>query len=175
MSKCQKMLNVHAAAAAYREGRSIRQNALAHREGHYLLKMDFADFFPSIRAADIRSYLRTHASWLVDEADFEWIVRLVCFRSEAGRELRLSIGAPSSPWLSNVIMFEFDEKVSTACASAGVVYTRYADDVTFSSPAPDALRRIEVKVRRIVAELETPKLVFNPKKTIMLSRRMQRR
>ena len=175
MASCQKRLKVHPAASAYRKGRGIRRNAAAHRDGNYILKMDFADFFPSIRAADIRAYLRALAPCLVDENDIEWIVRLVCFRSKEDAGLRLSIGAPSSPWLSNVLMFEFDRRVSKACVGTDVVYTRYADDVTFSSSAPDALRQTEERVRRIVAELETPKLIFNSKKTIMLSRRMQRR
>lgn len=90
-------------------------------------------------------------------------------------ELRLSIGAPTSPWLSNVLMYSFDTAVSGLCRGGEVAYTRYADDVTFSSNDPNALRDVEKQLREIVANLRSPRLRFNPKKTIMLSRKSQGR
>ena len=47
-------------------------------------------------------------------------------------ELSLSIGAPTSPMLSNLLMMEFDRRISRFCAR-NVAYTRYADDLSFSS------------------------------------------
>ena len=41
-------LRVHNSAFAYRKGKSIKDNALQHLKSHYLLKMDFQNFFPSI-------------------------------------------------------------------------------------------------------------------------------
>jgi RNA-directed DNA polymerase len=45
-------LPVHHAARAYRKGLSIRDNAAPHAGSHPILKMDFKDFFPSIRSSD---------------------------------------------------------------------------------------------------------------------------
>jgi len=56
-----------------------------------------------------------------------------------------------------------------------VAYTRYADDVTFSSNQPNLLRAFEKELRTIVADLESPRLRFKPRKTIMLSRKSERR
>ena len=49
-------LPVHPSATAYREGKSIRDNALAHVGGGPIMKFDFKDFFPSIKARDWRLY-----------------------------------------------------------------------------------------------------------------------
>jgi hypothetical protein len=72
-------------------------------------------------------------------------------------------------------MYRFDERVSNLCQGGEVAYTRYADDVTFSSHDPNSLRSVEKDLREIVAKLESPRLQFNPRKTIMLSRKSQRR
>jgi hypothetical protein len=72
-------------------------------------------------------------------------------------------------------MYNFDELASRVCGGREVVYTRYADDVTFSSNEPNTLRAVEKELREIVANLSSPRLRFNPKKTIMLSRKSQRR
>jgi retron-type reverse transcriptase len=175
MSQCQRMLKVHPAAAAYVRKRGIRQNAEHHCKNEFLLKMDFLDFFPSIRAGDFRRYIAKEAPWILDEEDIERVVRLLFFSEGRDMELRLSIGAPTSPWLSNVLMYEFDEAVSGICRAREVAYTRYADDVTFSSNDPDSLRAVEKELREIVARLRSPRLLFNAKKTIMLSRKSQRR
>jgi RNA-directed DNA polymerase len=175
MSRCQNVLRVHLAAAAYVRKKSIRTNAEQHRTNEFLLKMDFLDFFPSILGRDFRFYVAADAPWLLNEEDVGRAVRLLFFTQESDTELRLSIGAPTSPWLSNVLMYRFDEAVTKICQGTEVAYTRYADDVTFSSNHPDSLRAVEEELRRIVVTLKSPRLRFNPKKTIMLSRKSQRR
>jgi RNA-directed DNA polymerase len=175
MSRCQSILKVHPVAAAYVKKRGIRQNAEQHRKNEFLLKMDFLDFFPSIRGDDFRRYMFVEAPWLLDAADIERVVRLLFFWRPSETEVRLSIGAPASPWLSNVLMYGFDDLVSRFCRSRDVTYTRYADDVTFSSNDPNSLRTVEKELREIVSGLESPRLLFNPRKTIMLSRKSQRR
>jgi RNA-directed DNA polymerase len=175
MARCEGMLKVHAAASAYVRKKGISQNAERHRENEFLLKMDFLDFFPSIRGRDLRRYIAADAPWLLDGEDVEKAVRLLFFSQGPDVELRLSIGAPTSPWLSNLLMFRFDESVSEVCRSREVAYTRYGDDVTFSSNDANSLRAVEEESRDIVAKLESPRLLFNPRKTIMLSRKSQRR
>jgi hypothetical protein len=175
MSRCQSVFKIHPAAAAYVKKKGIRQNAERHKENEFLLKMDFADFFPSIRGGDLRRYMTKETPGLLDEEDVERAVRLLFFGQGPDMELRLSIGAPTSPWLSNVLMYDFDESVSRVCGDSEVAYTRYADDVTFSSNEPNALRVVEKELREMVANLPSPRLKFNPKKSIMLSRKSQRR
>jgi RNA-directed DNA polymerase len=91
---------VHPAAAAYRKNRSILDNASLHANSRYLLRMDFQQFFPSITEADLKSYIDGRRSSLFagwSAFDINVFCMLVLRRS------RLTIGAPTSPSLSNAI------------------------------------------------------------------------
>src|SRR5690606_27674917 len=65
----------------------------------------------------------------------------------SGGKLVLSIGAPSSPLISNFIMFKFDDELNAECKKRGVKYTRYADDLTFSTNVKNALFEIPTLVK----------------------------
>jgi hypothetical protein len=52
---------VHPAATAYRIGKNIADNARPHAHNRFLLKLDFKDFFPSIRAIDFRRFVEANA------------------------------------------------------------------------------------------------------------------
>lgn len=163
---------VHRAATAYRTGMSIRDNALPHAGSDPILKMDFKDFFPSIRSEDWTQYCRK-TEFLSDE-DIQ-ITSQICFRSVGrGQALRLSIGAPSSPCLSNLLMYEFDELVMDHAMQFGVSYTRYADDLTFSGESIQVLREMAGYVGRVTRELRHPKLALNNQKTNFVTRRYRR-
>ena len=54
-------------------------------------------------------------------------------------------GAPSSPQISNAILFDFDNEISEACYLTGCVYTRYSDDITISgSIRKDVVKMVEL-------------------------------
>jgi RNA-directed DNA polymerase len=164
-------LPVHQAATAYREGIGIRENALPHLEGNFLLKLDIQDFFPSLKAADVSYLLQQNVQLLryeLSEADIVFVQRIVSRRGE------LPIGAPSSPVISNQLMFEFDRAISQRCDVLGVEYTRYADDLFFSTSTPNVLREIHLNVVGMLREYEHPKLKLNLAKTTYTSRRRKR-
>ncbi len=118
---------VHDAAMAYRSGSSIWSNAAVHLSSRYLIRMDCREFFPSITYDDIFHYLADHlalvAGWTVNDKDV--FCKLVC------RNRMLTIGAPTSPALSNAICFELDSKLYNLAENNGAKYTRYADDLFF--------------------------------------------
>lgn len=163
---------VHAAAAAYRKGKSIFDNATAHAPSRYLLRMDLEDFFPSIRDSDLRAYVTKHPtqfrSW--SPADIEHFSSLV-FRNH-----RLTIGAPTSPALSNALCFDLDVALESLGSSNDVRYTRYADDLFFSTTKRDVLFDLQKLVEQTVSELPIPgRLRVNEAKTRHSSKRGQRR
>lgn len=168
-------LPIHNSAAAYKSGASIKKNALAHCEHAYLSKFDFKDFFTSIRASDVNAHLTKHLSSLLSEEDRNDVVRICCFSQKGLDELRLSIGAPSSPIISNTIMYEFDSRISSWCEERSITYTRYADDLAFSTNVKGICSDIEPAIRGIVRDLAYPSLRFNNKKTTHLSKKNQRR
>ncbi len=155
-------LPVHPAAAAYRRVHSILDNAQSHAIRQYLLRMDFVDFFGSITRDDIVRYITENAvhftSWTGE--DVELFCRLVC-RTDA-----LTIGAPTSPALSNVVCYELDVRLHAVAERHGATYARYADDLFFSTSAKDILVVVEKRVQEMVRDLELPgNLRINESKT----------
>lgn len=167
-------LPMHKAATAYRTGMSIKDNALRHAGDGPILKMDFKDFFPSIKPRDWSAYCQ-QTGVLIDPVDIHLTSLLLFQRPKGSSVLRLAIGAPSSPFLSNALMFEFDQAIAEAVAKDHVVYTRYADDLTFSAPRTGHLVNVEKIVRATLRALEYPTLTVNDDKTTRVTRKYGRK
>lgn len=116
---------VHGFVAA----RSVKTNAEAHGRRRFVVNLDLKDFFPTITENRIMGLLRSLG---FDDRVAEIIARLCCFNSH------LPQGAPTSPVLSNMICFRLDTELLRAAKAARSIYTRYADDITFSSYQPPA-------------------------------------
>ncbi len=167
-------LPVHDAATAYVSGRGIRLNAQRHVNSRYLLKMDFEEYFPSIKLQDVKAHLTKHINKQYEEGDILLMCHLVLWRPKRTADLELCIGGPSSPLISNSIAFEFDEIVSTHCSNRGVVYSRYADDLTFSTGDPETLREIETFAESACQSIQYPSLRINHDKTVHVSKKYKR-
>lgn len=165
---------VHDAAMGYRRRRSITMHAERHVNSRFLLKLDLVDFFPSITASDIRAHATRQQRPQLTSDDIELLTKLLVWRKKTTREYCLSIGAPSSPACSNALMYEFDSLASAMSKSRGVTYSRYADDLAFSTDTPGVLQDIEKTVRGLLELLPYPRLRINKTKTINVSRRHRR-
>jgi len=168
-------LPVHACASAYKPDASIKKNAYMHSQNPYLSKFDFEAFFGSIKKNDLVSHLSKYLSEVFSTDDIERIARLSCISPKNGTGLCLSIGAPSSPILSNSIMYEFDSMIQDWCFTKNIIYTRYADDLTFSTDHKEVCSEIDPTIREIIFKLNYPRLKINEKKSIHLSKKNQRR
>ena len=166
-------LSVHPSAMAYRKGLSIRDNAKVHKDNGPIIKMDLLDFFPSIKKSDWVKYCN-ETKCLNNYEDIEITSNLLFHRPRGSRVLRLAIGAPSSPILSNALMFKFDCEVTQALASGRVVYTRYADDLTFSAPRTGYLHGVIQLVVKIARRLEYPHIQINNGKTVYVTKKYRR-
>ena len=161
------LLKIHENATAYRPGSSIKENAQRHAGAKFITKLDFSSFFPSIDASAISRLLRNSIEGIA-ESDVSFVLSS-CLWWGDGRHA-LCIGAPSSPFLSNAVMYEFDANVSNFCSENGCVYTRYSDDICISSREPDALALIEDLVRKLCVASRHPRLVLNDKKRVAVGR-----
>ena len=165
-------LPIHSAAQAYRKGSSIARNAALHAAQNYLLRVDFQDFFPSIRRADVIEMLgRNHfllSLLMAFPQDMEIVANFAC------REGRLTIGSPCSPVLSNAVMYLFDDEWSKRCRQRDVVFSRYADDLYFSTDRPNLLQQIMSELREDLRHRESPRLLINETKTVFTSRKHKR-
>ncbi|RMW30026.1 hypothetical protein ALO95_200346 [Pseudomonas syringae pv. antirrhini] len=166
---------IHECAAAYKHGASIKDNAERHAGSTYLSKFDFVNFFGSITERNIKVLLSTVFKGELSEKSIVDMARMSCIRDRATGRLVLSIGAPSSPVLSNAVMFNFDSVVHKWCVEQGVIYSRYADDLTFSSNEKGKTFLVEEFLKVTLKQLSEPLLTLNADKTIHASKKNQRR
>lgn len=139
----------------YISGRGIRSNAIVNLDQDVVLNLDLADFFPSIGINRIESALIT----LGLDAPF---AQLVARSTTVGGVL--PAGFSTSPLLSNIVFRETDIRLVAFAKSAGLQYTRYADDLTFSGAVNDRLL-VEVS-----ALLESQDWVLNKRKIRFMRR-----
>ena len=167
-----KKLNfpVHSVATAYRAGSSIKINAKSHVGNDYLLKMDFRNFFPSIFFEDIVKHIEFSFPGSYDNETKELIAKACTWTSNRKPPLRLCIGAPSSPVISNSILYVFDAQLFKLASEQGIVYTRYADDLTFSTSQKGFLDKLPPLILDLLKKLEYPKLKINQSKTVFASK-----
>jgi RNA-directed DNA polymerase len=118
-----RKLTVHEAAHGFREGRSIVTNAAHHVGRSLVVKYDIKDFFGSVeKVAVFRSFRRVGYTRQVAHS-------LTGLTTLSGA---LPQGAPTSPDLANVAAYRLDARLSGLASRHEAIYTRYADDLTFS-------------------------------------------
>ena len=121
----------HPAAHGYIRGQKspLLNNASKHAKQPFLLRVDFKDFFPSIRPADLFEILKVDKvinDIKLTENDQHFLENVFFLQNPDGSK-GLPIGAPSSPWVSNIIMIDLDSQLSTLAEKNDFIYTRYAD------------------------------------------------
>lgn len=169
-SELESYCPVHPSAMAYRRGISIRDNAECHKNNPYLLKMDFQNFFNKIKP-DIFFEKLSSLDVKYNEKDKRYLHNFLFWKPGKKRSIThiLSVGAPSSPFVSNFVMFDFDFEISKWCSEYNVVYTRYADDITFSTARKNILFSVPKIVKNILS-IHAPGITINEAKTIFTSK-----
>lgn len=162
-------LPVHQCATAYRDGVGIKENAIAHVNSRFFLKMDFSDFFPSIVPKDLVAHIKKHKGGISRE-DAYAVKKLFFWARKKDPAHKLSIGAPSSPFISNTLMYDFDCKIFEECTRLEINYTRYADDLTFTTNNRGMLFSIPDLVAKVCREIDYPTLKINTEKTVFSSK-----
>lgn len=114
----------HPCAKAYIKNLSLRDNAKFHREQETLLKIDIQDYFPSLKTDRVYAFFQS----LGYSQTLCGLVANLCTLSGG-----LPQGAPTSPYLSNLLTRRLDQELFEYCqTNGGLRYTRYADDITIS-------------------------------------------
>lgn len=157
-------------AMGFTEGRSIVDNARMHTNQNYVFNIDLQDFFPSIDQARVWKRLQLAPFNFNPKvagviAGFCAIKSVRYDENEAFTEcFVLPQGAPTSPLLTNAICDTLDRRLHGLAKRFGLHYSRYADDITFSSMhnvyQPESEFRKELK--RIISEQH---FTINEKKT----------
>ncbi len=130
-------------ATGFRRDYNILDNARAHEHNRYFLCLDIDDFFPSIRYPILYTVYRKLG---YNNHVCHVLTSLCTFKG------RLPQGGVTSPTFSNLVCFRLDRRISGYCGSRNITYTRYADDMTFSSMSWERLIGLHKMVRRIIEE-----------------------
>ena len=115
----------------FRKGFSIVTNARRHRNRRFVFNTDLADFFPSINFGRVRGYFSQNRDFLVPMKVATILAQIAC------RNGTLPQGSPSSPIISNLIASILDVHLADLASRNGCTYTRYADDLSFSTNLKD--------------------------------------
>ncbi len=126
-------------AMGFTIGKSIVNNAKVHKGQNYVLNIDLKDFFPSIPQARVWGRLKTKPIGFSKE--IANIIAGLCAMKDPTKPedykendgFFLPQGAPTSPILTNMICDRLDRRLAGLAKRFGLRYTRYADDITFSS------------------------------------------
>ena len=130
-------------AKAYRFGSSTLHNAKHHVGKQVLLKLDILHFFDSIRYSTVKDKVFPEEIYA---EPLRILLTMLCYHKDA-----LPQGAPSSPAITNIILYEFDELAGQWCRERGIAYTRYCDDMTFSgdfNPA-EVIRFVRLELKKL--------------------------
>lgn len=140
--KILRFVKLHRCATGFREGKSIRDNALRHKNKYAVYSLDLEDFFHSIHQS------RVHAAFVnlgFPQSVARAITAICCF------EGRLPMGAPTSPMVSNIVASRLDRRLEGLAKAESVSYSRYADDLTFSFTSNSTMRIIP-RIKEIITD-----------------------
>jgi retron-type reverse transcriptase len=114
-----------AGANGFIKGRSIVTNAIPHVGKKYVLNLDLKDFFTSVHFGRVRKLFEGPPFNLPPEVSAV-LAQICCYKNA------LPQGAPTSPIISNMILFKMDRQLKELASIYRGTYSRYADDITFS-------------------------------------------
>lgn len=146
-------------ATAYIKRVKLVENAVMHTGYKYILKLDISNFFENISYVDIYEIYKEYG---FSDKICGLLAHLTTYNDY------LPQGAPTSPYLSNLVLRDFDYKVGNWCKQRNINYTRYSDDMTFSMNEynKDIIRFIRENLYKYNLELNNEKihLINNSKK-----------
>ena len=111
----------------FEKNKSIVTNAYRHKNKKYLLNIDISDFFSSFNFGRVQGYFYKSREFMFSKEVATIIAQLVCYNG------KLPQGAPTSPIISNLIFNIVDLKILALAKKYRLNYTRYADDMSFST------------------------------------------
>lgn len=115
----------------FRRNHSIISNALLHKNKRYVFNVDLKDFFPSINFGRVRGFFIKNHHFQLNPKVATIIAQIACVNNE------LPQGSPCSPIISNLIAHLLDIRLVNLAKQVKCTYSRYADDITFSTNKKD--------------------------------------
>ena len=149
-------------AKAYKPKTRLIENLKFHKNQPKVFTLDLENFFPSIKMELVEKvFLELGYSKIVANL----LAKLCC------RDNGLPQGAPTSPYLSNLIFKEADTLIADYCKQRKIRYTRYADDLSFSGDFDqnellDTVTKIVEKLNLHINKSKTKLMTPNTRQTV---------
>ena len=161
------------ASHGFHQGRTIVSNAVAHRRRRFVFNVDLKDFFATINFGRVRGFFIRDSMFTLEPKVATIIAQIAC------HDNALPQGSPCSPAISNLIGNILDARLLALARDARCTYTRYADDLTFSTNEKLFPTEIAVNVHgadweisaKLKKAIEQTGFFINPGKTRMSLRR----
>ncbi|HPF00807.1 MAG TPA: reverse transcriptase domain-containing protein, partial [Bacteroidales bacterium] len=166
----QCLYEPHKAATGFVREKSIVDNAKCHVGHNYVFNIDLKDFFHSFDRNRVKMGFMSEPFNLNGEKEpLAFLLASLCthsFEIDGTQQIVLPQGSPTSPTITNILCGKLDHRLSGLAKRFGAKYSRYADDITFSSDhniynKPD----FRNELTRIIEENQNLKI--NPDKTRM--------
>lgn len=157
-------LDVSEFSTAYCRGRSLLDNASPHIAKESIVKLDISHFFDDIDDDMVFMTMRQLGMSMTATS----LLTNLCVHNG-----RLPQGAPTSPYIANLVMKRFDQKLGKWCNEIGINYTRYCDDITLSG-TKKAIKNSHLvsKIRQMLYRMG---FTLNEKKTVFVSSSQQQK
>lgn len=157
------------ASHGFHQGRTIVSNAEVHRRRRFVFNLDLADFFGTINFGRVRGFFIHDTMFSLEPKVATIIAQIACHNNA------LPQGSPCSPVVSNLIGNILDSRLLALARDAHCTYTRYADDLTFSTNETLFPTEIAVNVHgadwevgtKLKKTIENTGFFINPAKTRM--------
>jgi RNA-directed DNA polymerase len=164
----QCMYEPHRAATGFVLGKSIVDNASKHTGQNYVLNLDLKDFFHSFDRNRVKlGFMYEPFNLKGDKEPLAFLLASLCthpFVIDEKIQNVLPQGSPTSPTITNMLCKKLDRRLNGLAKRFGATFTRYADDITFSSSQniyhDEAFNK---ELKRIIEDDQ--QLIINPKKT----------
>jgi RNA-directed DNA polymerase len=132
LQDCVQEINEHhnrkdEIAHGFKRERSIITNASKHREKRYVFNIDLQDFFGTINFGRVRGFFISDNNFALHPTVATILAQIACHQNS------LPQGSPCSPVISNLVGHLLDVHLVGLAAKGGCTYSRYADDLTFST------------------------------------------
>lgn len=166
-----KYMNVNECVYSYKENRSVLNAVSLHKDSASYFKTDIKNFFKSInRELVLKCLINNISRYPINEnvKDYlENIIDLVVYDNH------LPVGFVTSPSISNAILYDFDNVLEKYCKTHNIIYTRYSDDLIFSSNNYKTLQNLHNVITHTLNSLYGDSFILNQEKTHFLDKTNQ--
>lgn len=147
---------------SYRKGVSTRDAIEKHSHSNFFFQTDLSNFYANIYQSDVQNALTTQLknTPVLDVENYvDKILELVVVDDH------IPAGFSTSPLLSNICLFSFDNELSKYCQRNALIYTRYSDDLIISGDTNGFTNEIESVIIDLLEKYVNTKISINTAKT----------